>query len=117
MRQHLERLRELEYLEHRNGRMGSSFLYQLMFDPEAPEAVAHIGLIDATELRRADKGRVAGRKDVLTGGVETPPPPTQPDPAASENGLPDAGDSGLAKTQIRTPGQDGPVVSLGEFLQ
>jgi DNA primase len=104
VRLHLERLRELEYLELRHGRMGSSFLYQLMMDPEAPEAVAHIGLIDVTELRCADKGRVAGRKDVLTGGSESAPPPTQQDPAASENGRPDAGGGGLAQMQIRTPG-------------
>jgi DNA primase len=113
VRLHLERLRELEYLELRNGRMGSTFSYRLMIDPEAPEAVAHIGLIDVRELRRADMGRVAGRKDVLTGGGESPPPPTQWDPAASENGGPDEGGGGLAETQIRTPGQGGPVVRLG----
>ena len=62
MRVHLERLLELECLELRHGRLGSSFEYELMLDAEAPEAVAHIGLIDVDTLRPAHtyEGKVAG---------------------------------------------------------
>ena len=49
MRAHLERLIELEYLELRHGRLGSSFVYELMIDTGTPEEVAHIGLIDVAD--------------------------------------------------------------------
>jgi hypothetical protein len=53
VRTHLERLIELEYLELRHGRLGSSFVYELMMDADTPEAVAHIGLIDVAELKNS----------------------------------------------------------------
>jgi len=91
VRVHLERLVELEYLELRHGRMGSSFVYELMLDANTPEAVAHIGLIDVETLRHGatlphaygakvagfalgvagQNGRVAG------GGAMLPPALTQ----------------------------------------
>ena len=46
VRVHLERLVELEYLAIRHGRLGSQFVYEMLLDLDAPEAVAHIGLID-----------------------------------------------------------------------
>jgi DNA primase catalytic core len=83
VRAHLERLVELEYLEVRHGRLGSSFVYELMIDAATPEAVAHIGLIDVAELRKkhayvdrvAGFGPgVAGQKGEVAGGGGTPPP-------------------------------------------
>ena len=77
VRLHLERLVELEYLELRHGRLGSSFVYELMIDANTPEAVAHIGLIDVAELRKAYGygGKVAGQTGEVAAGGETPPPP------------------------------------------
>ena len=46
VRVHLERLVELEYLAIRHGRLGSQFVYEMLLDLDAPEAVAHVGLID-----------------------------------------------------------------------
>lgn len=48
---HLERLVALEYLAIRHGRLGSAFVYEILFDLDAPDTVAHIGLIDVAELR------------------------------------------------------------------
>ncbi len=84
VRLHLERLVELEYLELRHGRLGSSFVYELMIDAATPEAVAHIGLIDVAELRKKHPydGKVAGflqgvagQRGEVAGGGQTPPPP------------------------------------------
>jgi DNA primase catalytic core len=79
VRVHLERLIELEYIELRHGRLGSSFVYELMADPEAPEAVAHIGLIDVEQLRKKyEYGRkVAGQIGVVAVGGETRPSPSK----------------------------------------
>ena len=91
VRTHLERLVELEYLELRHGRLGSSFAYELMVDADAPEALAHIGLIDVEKLRRrcdygggvagAEPG-VAGQTGGVAGDGETTLPP--PETPASE---------------------------------
>ena len=87
VRAHLERLVELEYLELRHGRLGSSFAYELMVDPDAPEALAHIGLIDVAKLRpghdygggvAGSESGVAGQTGGVAGGGETPPPPLKP---------------------------------------
>jgi DNA primase catalytic core len=87
VRVHLERLVDLEYLAVQHGRFGSQFVYELLLDVDAPEAVAHIGLIDAASLRTATarhdyktnltgfRGGVAGQNGHLAGGGETPPPP------------------------------------------
>ena len=69
VRVHLERLVELEYLALRCGRFGSSFQYELLVEIDAPENIAHIGLIDVEELRKnhtyavevaGQNGQVAG---------------------------------------------------------
>jgi hypothetical protein len=84
VRAHLERLLELEYLELRHGRLGSSFSYELMIDAANPETVAHIGLIDVETLRAAHSydGKVAGfevgvagQNGRVAGGGEAPPLP------------------------------------------
>jgi hypothetical protein len=87
VRVHLERLVDLEYLAVQHGRFGSQFVYEILFDLDAPEAVAHIGLIDAASLRTATARHdyktnltgfcrgVAGQNGHLAGGGETPPPP------------------------------------------
>jgi hypothetical protein len=76
---HLHRLVELEYLVLRCGRMGGPFLYELLIDMDAPEAAAHIGLIDVAELRlRAGlaetcvyHAEVTGKTAPMTGGDRT----------------------------------------------
>jgi len=83
VRVHLERLVELEYLAVRHGRLGSQFVYEVLFDLDAPENVAHVGLLDVGTLRAHDyktnltgfAGRVAAQNRHLAGGDQTPPPP------------------------------------------
>jgi DNA primase catalytic core len=82
VRVHLERLVDLEYLAIRHGRFGSQFVYEILFDLDAPEAVAHVGLIEIAKLRHDYKTNltgfcqgVAGQNGHLAGGGETPPPP------------------------------------------
>jgi DNA primase len=78
VRVHLERLVELEYLAIRCGRMGGPFQYELLIEIDAPENIAHIGLIDVEELRKThtyDMG-VAGQTGKVAGGGKTTPPPT-----------------------------------------
>jgi len=93
VRTHLERLVELEYLELRHGRLGSSFVYELMLDLNAPEQVAHIGLIDVAELRKTYGygGKVAGFAPGVAGktgevaeGGKTTAPPQKPDAPRGE---------------------------------
>jgi hypothetical protein len=78
---HLERLVALEYLALRHARFGSAFIYEILFDLDAPEAVAHVGLIDAEQLRRKVTGfapGVSGKNGQVTAGVETAPSPLAP---------------------------------------
>ena len=84
---HLERLVALEYLALRHGRLGSAFVYEILFDLDAPEAVAHVGLIDVAELRQRHHytanltgfgAGVSGKNGPVTGGVETTPTPLAP---------------------------------------
>lgn len=93
VRVHLERLVELEYLELRHGRLGSSFVYELMVDAKTPEAVAHIGLIDVKTLREKPSygAKVAGlglgvadQKAEVAAGGETLPPPQKMDALRGE---------------------------------
>ena len=103
VRAHLERLVELEYVAVRHGRLGSQFVYEMLLDADAPEAVAHIGLIDTAKLRHDYEtnltgfaGGVAGQNGHLAGGGETPPP--------AENGTPASLKSppvGLTQSHIR----------------
>jgi len=81
---HLERLVALEYLALRHGRLGSAFVYEILFDLDAPEAVAHVGLIEVAELRQrhdytakltAFSPGVSGETGPVTAGVETAPTP------------------------------------------
>ena len=51
IRAHLERLRELEYIEARYGRPGSSYQYELLTDCRETADKAHIGLLDVEKLR------------------------------------------------------------------
>jgi DNA primase catalytic core len=104
VRVHLERLVELECLAIRHGRLGSQFVYEVLFDTDTPEAVAHIGLIDTAKLRHDYKTNltgfipgVAGQNGHLTGGDGTPPPPENGTPASLKS-QPD----GLTQSHIRT---------------
>jgi hypothetical protein len=79
---HLERLVALEYLALRHGRLGSAFVYEILFDLDTPEAVAHIGLIGIAKLRHDYKttltgfeAGVPGKNGRVSGGVEIAPLP------------------------------------------
>ncbi len=85
---HLERLVALEYLAIRHGRLGSAFVYEILSDLDAPEAVAHVGLIDVKALAHAYKTNltgfeagVPGQNGQVTGGDQTGPSPIAPLPA------------------------------------
>ena len=85
---HLERLVALEYLAIRHGRLGSAFVYEILSDLDAPEAVAHVGLIDVTALAHAYKTNltafeagVPGQNGQVTGGAQAGPSPIAPLPA------------------------------------
>jgi DNA primase catalytic core len=72
VRAHLDRLVELEYLAPRCGRMGSSFVYDLLVTEEAALGVP---LIDVGALKKHAYDRnLAGRNGHLAGGGEVPPP-------------------------------------------
>ena len=87
---HLERLVALEYLALRHGRLGSAFVYEILFDLDAPEAVAQIGLIDVKSLRTATSPHdysakvtvfspgVPDKNGQVTGGNQTVPAPLAP---------------------------------------
>jgi Toprim-like len=85
LRVHLDRLVELEYLGLRQGRLGHRFVYEILVDLDAPEAVAHVGLIDVERLRTHDydggvtgfERGVAGLNGGVTGGGQTAPPPLE----------------------------------------
>jgi hypothetical protein len=103
VRVHLERLVELECLAIRHGRLGSQFVYEVLFDTDTPEAVAHVGLIEIAKLRHDYKTNltgfmpgVAGQNGHLAGGDEMPPPPENRTPVSSKS-PPD----GLTQTHIR----------------
>jgi DNA primase len=103
VRVHLERLVELECLAIRHGRLGSQFVYEMLLDADAPEAVAHIGLIEIAKLRHDYKTNLTGlsngvaeQNGHLAGGDEMPPPPENGTPASSKSS-PD----GLTQTHIR----------------
>jgi len=51
VRAHLERLRDLEYVEARFGRPGSSYQYELLADCRETADKAHIGLLDVEKLK------------------------------------------------------------------
>jgi DNA primase catalytic core len=86
---HLERLVALEYLALRHGRLGSAFVYEILFDLDAPETVAHVGLLEVACLRTAAARHnytakltafapgVSGQNGQVTGGVETAPTPVR----------------------------------------
>ena len=80
---HLERLVALEYVALRHGRLGSQFVYEALFDIDAPESVAHIGLIEVESLAHAYdrevtgfEGGVSGKNGRVTGGDKTGPLPS-----------------------------------------
>ena len=88
---HLERLVALEYLALRHGRLGSAFVYEILFDLDAPETVAHVGLIDVAELKGSGTAThnytakltafapgVSGKNGQVSAGVETTPTPYAP---------------------------------------
>jgi len=79
VRVHLERLVELEYLAIKCGRMGGPFQYELLIEIDAPENVAHIGLIDVEELRKSHTYavEVAGQNGQVAGDDKTAPPPAK----------------------------------------
>ncbi len=84
---HLERLVALEYLALRHGRLGCAFVYETLFDLDAPESVAHVDLIEVAQLRCDYKSNltafaplVSGKNGQVSVGVEVTP--TAPVPLA-----------------------------------
>jgi len=77
IRAHLERLRDLEYIEARFGRIGSAFQYELLTDYREATDHAHIGLLDVEKLRATTKPQGEdGRKSTPTTSTcreKTPP--------------------------------------------
>ena len=119
VRAHLERLVELEYLELRHARLGGAFAYELMLDADAPEAVAHIGLIGVEQLRRGGapplagfRPGVAGKNGGVAGGGERHPPSSNPAAAGGESAVSCAGwrAGGFAHLE---PGEKDVVVAVG----
>ena len=51
VREHLERLREFEYIASRSGRAGSAFQYELLTAIDEPGRFDHIGLLDVKKLK------------------------------------------------------------------
>ena len=126
VRLHLERLVELEILELRHGRLGGSFVYELMIDADAPEHVAHIRLIDVETLRgrvgedHAQNGGgalphgygagvagfgpgVAGETGEVAEGGGTPPPPLRAPDLQRENASPSPEGGGLGGNAHQEP--------------
>jgi hypothetical protein len=62
VREHLERLREFEYVAARSGRPGSPFQYELLSDCNKARQTDHIGLLDVGKLkvRQQPVGGVSG---------------------------------------------------------
>lgn len=60
VRVHMNRLELLEYVYRRWGKQGQRCCYELATDPDAPDRVAHIGLLDVEKLR----GRTSGEGPV-----------------------------------------------------
>jgi hypothetical protein len=82
---HLERLVALEYLAIRHGRLGSAFVYEILSDLDAPEALMHIGLLNVEQLRHGYKTKLTGfaggvpeQNGQLTGGAQAGPTPLAP---------------------------------------
>ena len=78
----------------RHGRLGSQFVYEILLDADAPEAVAHIGLIDTAKLRHDYKTQMAGDTATLTGF---------PPGVAGQNGHLTAGDKITSPPKNSTP--------------
>lgn len=112
VRLHLERLVELEILELRHGRLGGSFVYELMIDADAPGHVAHIRLIDVETLRAGHDYAegvagfglgVAGETGQVAEGGGTPPPPLRAPDLQRENASPSPGGGGLGGNAHQEP--------------
>ena len=103
VRTHLARLVELEYLAIQHGRQGSQFVYELLIDADAPETVAHVGLINVECLRtapqqypsggvavgNAGRGWLNGRRDEQLGQYSETANGNAPIISAAARGLPD----------------------------
>ena len=81
IRFHLRRLVELDYLSVRGGRIGSQFLYEALFDLDAPEGSNQLGLIDVERLRRLDPAH--GYDPNLAGGGGCDPSSVTPEEAVA----------------------------------
>jgi len=76
IREHLERLREFEYIAARTGRAGTAFQYELFSDCKEPRRFEHIGLLDVKNLQI--RSQPVGKKDHLSGGCRPPARQVQP---------------------------------------
>lgn len=76
IRAHLERLRELEYIEARYGRLGSAYQYELLTDCREKSDKAHIGLLDVEKLRLRQP--TCREKEAPVGGCRNDPRQVEP---------------------------------------
>ena len=79
IRAHLERLRDLEYIEARFGQIGKSFQYELVTDCHETTDKAHIGLLDVEKLRKSTPTTSTCRENTPpVGGCRNAPRQVQP---------------------------------------
>ena len=79
IRAHLERLRDLEYIEARYGQIGKSFQYELVTDCHENADKAHIGLLDVEKLRKSTPTTSTCRENTPpVGGCRNAPRQVQP---------------------------------------
>jgi len=79
IRAHLERLRDLEYIEARFGQIGKSFQYELVTDCHETTDKAHIGLLDVEKLRKSTPTPSTCRENTPpVGGCRNVPRQVQP---------------------------------------
>ncbi len=76
VREHLERLREFEYVAARSGRAGSPFQYELLSDCNEAHQFDHIGLLDVKKLKV--RQQPVGKKANLSAGCRGTPRQVQP---------------------------------------
>jgi DNA primase catalytic core len=76
VREHLERLREFEYVAARSGRPGSPFQYELLSDCNEARQTDHIGLLDVGKLKV--RQQPVGKKGHLSEGCRTAARQVQP---------------------------------------
>jgi DNA primase catalytic core len=99
LRVHLERLLQLEYLIQHRGRVGQTFVYELVYDGSGKDGKRFLtGLLDVDRLR---SGNLAGVNANLAGGVRGG---SGPFAAGSRGGIPRVSSSENTLKSAKPPG-------------